>query len=822
MIRNKITIIIITITFAFVFLSNIAFEKFFANYLENQEEAQINSINRTLESFFNEKMDKYQGSVNDWAHWNETYDFMNNNTPDYIDNNLIGDTFVNLDVNFIILAGNDNSIKSKQFYDITNEQFAQFPVNLDKDIEGIIRTYKIKEDTSSILKLGDQFYFVATSKITDSYKEKQADGRMIIGRLIDQGIIKKLEAMTDSHISISIINNFSDDVPKELYQEEDNSVPFQPVKLTKGKDNMQLEFIIANIAHEESSVFITLTKTRDLFIGGMNQIKNFLLIYTFSMILILIIVFILLGLYISRPFSKLINEVKSLDLTYKRIQKLEVYGKDEFTFLRNSVNNMLNRIEIEQGKVKENEEKLFATLASVGDGVIAVDENGLVDFMNLIAQNLTGWCQEEAYGQSFETVFEIINEYTRERVESPIQKVFEVEQTIELANHTLLISKDGLEKAIEDTAAPIKDRFGKVIGVVIVFRDFSDKKEKRKQIEYLSYHDQLTSLYNRRFFEEELKRLDTKRNLPLSIVFADVNGLKTINDAFGHQYGDLLIQQVSDVFKRECRADDIIARTGGDEFIILLPKTEAGFAEKLVCRLKERIEQEKIMEINISVSFGLDTKNTENQSTSNVLKNAEDLMYQKKIFDSFSKRNVVIKSILNSLYLKSPWENAHSKRVSVTCEAIGKAYQLGDDEIKELRVAGELHDIGKIAVDEVILNKTGILSEAEWAKIKQHPETGYRLLGTSSEYYNIAEYVLAHHERWDGTGYPKGLKGEAIHWKARIIALADAYDAMIFERPYRRAFSEEETVAEIKRNVGTQFDPDIARVFVKKVLGLKW
>jgi len=304
-------------------------------------------------------------------------------------------------------------------------------------------------------------------------------------------------------------------------------------------------------------------------------------------------------------------------------------------------------------------------------------------------------------------------------------------------------------------------------------------------------------------------------------VFADVNGLKTINDAFGHQYGDLLIQQVSEVFKSVCRADDIISRTGGDEFILLLPKTEATFVQDLVKRIKNRIDQKQIMNINISVAFGWATKNTEKQSALEVLKNAEDLMYQKKILDSSSKRSAVIKSILNTLHLKSPREDAHSKRVSIICENVGKAYHLSDDEIKELRIAGELHDIGKIAIDEVILNKPSKLSEAEWAQIQQHPETGYRLLGTSSEYYNIAEYVHAHHERWDGTGYPKGLKGEAINWKARIITIADAYDAMTCERPYRNALSEEDTVEEIKKNAGVQFDPDIAKLFVEKILGKK-
>ncbi|MFZ7119649.1 MAG: HD domain-containing phosphohydrolase [Eubacteriaceae bacterium] len=468
------------------------------------------------------------------------------------------------------------------------------------------------------------------------------------------------------------------------------------------------------------------------------------------------------------------------------------------------------------------EEKLYLTLRSVGDGVIAVDSKSRVNFMNPIAEQLTGWNQEEAYGKSFETVFKIINEYSREKIESPIQKVFEIEDTVELANHTILISKDGSERAIEDTAAPIKDRFGKIMGVVLVFRDFSDKKAKRRQIEYLSYHDQLTGLYNRRFFEEELKRLDTRSNLPLSIIFADVNGLKTINDAFGHQYGDQLIEQVANVLKNECSLEDKISRTGGDEFIILLPKTNADNAQKLVKEFKEKIKQKKIMNINISVSFGRDTKNMENQSIGNVLKNAEDNMYKKKFLYSSSKRSAVIKSILNTLHIKSPREEAHSKRVSIICENIGKAYNLSDDDLKELRIAGELHDIGKIAIDEVILNKPGKLTEVEWRQIHLHSETGYRLLGTSSEYYNIAEYVLSHHERWDGKGYPKGLKGNNIPWKSRIISIADTYDAMTRDRPYRKAISKEDAVVEIKKNAGTQFDPDITRVFVERVLGFSW
>jgi HD-GYP domain-containing protein (c-di-GMP phosphodiesterase class II) len=174
---------------------------------------------------------------------------------------------------------------------------------------------------------------------------------------------------------------------------------------------------------------------------------------------------------------------------------------------------------------------------------------------------------------------------------------------------------------------------------------------------------------------------------------------------------------------------------------------------------------------------------------------------------------------LNTLLIKSPREGYHSARVRKLCELFGEAYGLGADDIKELGMAGELHDIGKIAVDETILNKSGPLTPTEWVQIKHHPEIGYRLLGATAEFNHIAECVLAHHERWDGGGYPKGIKGEEILWKARVIAVADAFDAMTCARPYRDAMSTEAAAAELKASAGTQYDPDIVKVFVDKVIG---
>jgi len=187
-IRTKITFITIITIVIFVLISNIAFEKFFSNYLENQEEAQIDSIRLSIETFLNERKNKYQGNVNDWSHWDDTYNFMNNNYPNYINEHVIEDSFINLGVNFIIISDENNTIKAKQFYDFKNKKFIEFPKDINDDMKKIITYSNSKKDSSDILKLGDEFYFVASSEVTDSLMKEKPNGKMFFGRLIDKNM----------------------------------------------------------------------------------------------------------------------------------------------------------------------------------------------------------------------------------------------------------------------------------------------------------------------------------------------------------------------------------------------------------------------------------------------------------------------------------------------------------------------------------------------------------------------------------------------------------------------------------------------------------
>jgi diguanylate cyclase (GGDEF)-like protein/PAS domain S-box-containing protein len=464
----------------------------------------------------------------------------------------------------------------------------------------------------------------------------------------------------------------------------------------------------------------------------------------------------------------------------------------------------------------EKDRALFkTTLHSLGDAVISSDLNGNVELMNAVAEVITGWTLEEAKGKPFCDVFNIINEFSKIVVPCPVQYVLETGEPIELEHNTLLINKNGEEIAIEDSAAPIMNDNGDILGAVVVFRDYTEKKERIGRITYLSYHDQLTGLYNRRFFEEEITRLDKKDILPVALLMIDVNGLKLTNDAFGHIMGDQLLVKVAEVLKNTCRKDDAISRIGGDEFVILLPNTKKDVSEKLVKRIYAEIEKCTLNGIIISVSIGWETKESHHVSMSEIFRKAEEHMYRKKLTESQSMRNSTIKVILKTLNESNKREKIHSEQVSKLVVKIGRALAFNNEDLKELEIAGLMHDIGKIAVNNIILNKKGALTDQEYEEIKKHPEIGYHILKSVDEYSELAEYALSHHERWDGKGYPRGLKGEEIPLFARIITVADSFEAMTADRPYRKGISQEEALKELERCSGTQFDPHIVEVFVK-------
>jgi diguanylate cyclase (GGDEF)-like protein/PAS domain S-box-containing protein len=355
------------------------------------------------------------------------------------------------------------------------------------------------------------------------------------------------------------------------------------------------------------------------------------------------------------------------------------------------------------------------------------------------------------------------------------------------------------------------------IEMVGVSRNIEERKNAEKKVLYLSYHDQLTGLYNRRFYEEELLRLDKARNLPITLVLADVNGLKLTNDAFGHLIGDELLIRTAQIFERECRSDDIIARIGGDEFVILLTRTGLEETDHIIGRIKKSLAAERFGNMVLSVSFGSATKQTSEQDMESLFIEAENTMYRHKLNESSSMRNETIKIITQTLYSKSKIEE-HNRRVGKLCGEIAEAMEMSEEAVNEMITAGSLHDIGKIGMDEKMLDKLDPFTEEEWIEYMRHPEKGYQILKASSEFSQVAQYVLCHHERMDGLGYPRGISGEDIPIQARILSLADSYDSMMNPRGYQEMMDENTVVKKIIEETGTHFDQTVVRAFVERVL----
>lgn len=352
------------------------------------------------------------------------------------------------------------------------------------------------------------------------------------------------------------------------------------------------------------------------------------------------------------------------------------------------------------------------------------------------------------------------------------------------------------------------------IEIVGVTRNIEERKRAEREILYLSYHDQLTGLYNRRFYEMEIRRLDTE-HLPITFILADVNGLKLTNDAFGHMTGDQMLIRIAALLQEACRAEDIVARVGGDEFVMLLPRTSREEAEGIIRHLEQMISEERNDFMVYSVSFGFATKDTAEQKMTDVFQEAENAMYARKLHDSNQVHNETVKRILQNLYAKSPEEEAHNRRVSTLSRTIAIALGLSEESVHETAAAALVHDIGKISLSDRVLFKANPLTEEEWMEFRRHPERGYRILKSAIEYASLAPIILSHHERMDGKGFPKGLSGEEIPLPSRILAVADAYDSLTCPRGNQPPLSPDEALMELGRNAGTQFDEDVVRAFAE-------
>lgn len=337
-----------------------------------------------------------------------------------------------------------------------------------------------------------------------------------------------------------------------------------------------------------------------------------------------------------------------------------------------------------------------------------------------------------------------------------------------------------------------------------------------EEIMFLSYSDKLTGLKNRAYMEKLFVELDKNKEENYFIIMADLNGLKLTNDALGHVQGDLLLNLISRIFIESCEPDDEISRWGGDEFVILTKNKSAKYVFELVDKIKEKCGSEKTFHFEISVACGYAGSHEESSGTEAVMSMAEMRMYRNKLLENQSARSAAINSLSRTLHEKHSETEEHTIRLKHLSVKLGKRLGLTREKLDELELLSSLHDIGKIGIPEHILMKPGKLDEEEWEIMKSHAEIGYRIASSTPELAHIANKILSHHERYDGTGYPNRLKGEEIPLLSRIINIIDSFDVMTHKRVYKdEAFGMEHVIEELKRCSGGQFDPYLVEEFIK-------
>jgi len=476
------------------------------------------------------------------------------------------------------------------------------------------------------------------------------------------------------------------------------------------------------------------------------------------------------------------------------------------------VSNLLKSLE----QKETNYHNLFDTIV---DGLFVFDINDIygqvhIIDVNSVACRLLGYEKEEILRL---TCFDLIDKNYSKKMKYIFGKLFHADQ--ELLFETVFITKQGQKIATECHCNSIRKN-GKVYGNCVV-RDITERKKVEEKIRYLTFHDSLTGIYNRAYFENELEKYDNLRYLPISVIMGDMNGLKLVNDAFGHDEGDRLLKIAANSLKESCRQADTVARYGGDEFVILLPNTTTQEAEGIIERISNKISQTQFGPIPPSIALGCETKTFIQQDIHLILKHAEDNMYQQKLMSEQSNRSAVKSTLERTLIEVSEETELHALRLQTLCDQMCEKMNLPGSLKSELRLLAVLHDIGKVAIPQSILTKASELSLDEWRLIKQHPEVGYRIAQSSPDLAFIAKGILTHHERWDGTGYPRGLKGEDIPLSSRILSIVDAYDVMISGRAYKQKMSNEEAIEEIKRASGTQFDPTLANIFIEIIINEK-
>lgn len=789
---------LVVLFFTFTILNSVIF-----TYINRIEANDVNDGLDGMETVLKREEANLERTVLDWAHWDDTYAFMaGENSSNYESNNLQDTTLRQLDLNFMLFINEQGRIVSGITRDLPQTPGAEDRSTISKQLLAKLDptfAFTPEHDVrSGVINVQGRLFLVAVSPITTTDETAPGSGVLLIGRSIDDSLLDYMNSLLKAKVELT-------ECPDAMAM---------PGQLVQKNQNYITAYRLLNDINGSPELLASFSMQRADYNLGKYYIRIFTIIFSLILLLMIIMEGVMVNRYILKRLTTIHEFIKRIAKDKDTSVRLRISGQDEVGHIADSINTMLAEMAASHQKSRKINERMQTILEATDDGYL---EYNLKTKEYYISPRWSQFQAADKQRKGFDPFAEYMKRIHPESL-AAAQEAFNSliygKQDYAEAEYKMINADGTLLWVLHKGKVMERDEKGQALRVVSILLNITARKEYEEKIVRLSYYDKLTGLRNRAYMEERFSELDCRQGIEYSITMGDVNGLKLVNDTFGHAEGDRLIQTIGQILQKMCAEADMIGRWGGDEFVIL----SLNKAENYLFSLMQAIQEEckKIDTFGFKISIALGSANSSEQPDfESVMRLAEERMYRSKLTAVKSVRNATITSLEHTLYEKNSETEEHTQRIKKQALQLGKQLHLSQDELNELELLSSLHDIGKIGIPEQILMKPGKLTAEEWKIMQRHAEIGYRIAKATPGLAHVAEEILCHHEKFDGTGYPQGLQGEEIPLLSRIINIVDSFDVMTHKRIYKRAATIDYAIGELKRCSGTQFDPVLVVEFLK-------
>lgn len=813
---KTLLIIVATLTCLIVILFASAKLIMLRSFTGLEEKNSCSNVQRALKAWSDE-LSLLDTKVVDWAAWDDTYAFIEDENEDYARSNLVESTFTNQKINLLLFIDSSGRIVYGKGFDLEAEKETPVPPGLAKHLTEGSPLLEHKADRESsvrgVVLLPEGPMLLASRPILTSEYSGPARGALIMGRYLDQKEVERLADVTDLNVSF-VPMNAKDNAP--AIQAAISSVSeTSPVFIKPLNENLIAGYALINDIYGKPALVLNVEMPRDIYKGGQSSALYFI----FSLLAVGLIfgvsTLLLLEKLVLSRLSRLSNDITKIGASGDISARVSITGADELADMAGEVNRMLAALEKAQDDLRKSEGVYRAIFETTGVATIIIEEDTTISLMNTEFEKYSGYSKEEVENKMSWTrlVYEddlapmIEYHYRRRADPNPPPQSYEFRY----------VRKNGEIRNCIVTNALIPGTRKSVVSLI----DITERKRAEEQLLYLSLHDPLTGLYNRACFEQEVRRLEGSRSAPVGIIVCDVDDLKPVNDTLGHDKGDDMLIAAARVIREGFGEDGIVARIGGDEFAILLYNNDKTVMENVYNKLKSAVSKynEENPELPLSMSIGFAFNG--GKPINELIKEADNNMYREKLYRNQGDRSVVVSAILKLIKARGFMKDNQTDHKQNLVINLGMNAGLLEPGLSKLRLLAQFHDIGEVGIPDRILFKPVPYTPEEAAVMQRHCEIGHRIAKTAHDLIPIADWILKHHEWWNGQGYPLGLRKDEIPLECRIFAIADAYTAMLSESPYRKALTPAEAAAELKRCAGSQFDPYLVQKFLDFVIGHK-